>query len=553
MRRWAVGILVAVSVLALILSSTSLWTRRHVVNTGVFVSTTQQVMQDKAVQARVTDQVVTAIMARPRVQTAINQTVQKLPPALQQFKPSIVNGVQSLLTTGVRTVLTSAAFDQVVRTALTNAHSQLVAGQDIRFSIGDAKAALPASAKSGVVGQILSLIPSNVGITVLQKSQAPQLYSALDLLKRLWLWLGLVAAGALAGALVVSHRRRRTLRAWAVWTGIGALILALGITVARPIVVGRAQPGGRDAVGAVYDIVANSLRAWTLWLFLIMVVLTVVVSLWGRLHVVSALRRAAAASRAAIGRGRRHAATTGAASTEVATADVTGPRPPWYRRFAVWVGAFVDGLDLPRRLSGTAAAINAGPAAWRWAGVVVGLLVLLIWPHPTLSVLLWTVAIVALYLGVLRLVQVVAARGGTVPGETTVGAAPSGDGGPSGDRTVAVAGAMPAGIAAGGTTEPGPVGGAAEPRSVGGASVPVPDRPRGVADIASPETRTLSGATGTGAGGTVDELVTTDARLTLLTRLGQARNDGLLTDAEFAREKVRLMDYQAPGDRFGPG
>src|SRR5205807_5394059 len=36
-----------------------------------------------------------------------------------------------------------------------------------------------------------------------------------------------------------------------------------------------------------------------------------------------------------------------------------------------------------------------------WAGIVLGVFVLLVWPTPTLSVLIWIAAVVALYIGLL--------------------------------------------------------------------------------------------------------------------------------------------------------
>ena len=43
---------------------------------------------------------------------------------------------------------------------------------------------------------------------------------------------------------------------------------------------------------------------------------------------------------------------------------------------------------------------HLGPA--RWTGIAVGAVVLLFWPAPTLRVLIWIVALVALYLGALE-------------------------------------------------------------------------------------------------------------------------------------------------------
>ena len=80
---------------------------------------------------------------------------------------------------------------------------------------------------------MVNLIPDNVGFTVLTPQQAPQLYTALDLLKTLWLWVGLLGLAALIGAFVLSRRRRRTLRAWSVTTAVLGLLLVIAMRVAQ--------------------------------------------------------------------------------------------------------------------------------------------------------------------------------------------------------------------------------------------------------------------------------------------------------------------------------
>ncbi len=535
MRRFLVGLLITISMLALILSSTSLWTRRHVVDTGGFVSTTEQVANDPAVRARVTQQIVNGILTQPKVKAAVNQAIATLPPALQTFKPNLQSGVRSLLTTGVNALLTTSAFQQLTRSAVTVAHNDLVAGKDIRFTVGDARQAAPASARNGPAGQLLSLVPDNVGVTVLQKSQAPQLYSAINVLKSLWLWAGLVALVSFAGAVAVSHRRRRTIRSWAVSTGVAGLIVALALTVARPVVLSKVDPGGKNAAAAIYDIVIDSLRNWTLWLVLIMAVLVVVTSLWGRLHLAAAGRRAFSATRSGATRlgAASKAGVAGAAGTVTAA---HAQHEPWHRRLAANTTTMLDDSELPARLSGPAAAIQRHPRAWRWGGVVVGFLFLLFWPGHTLTVLFWVAALVALYLGALQLIQTLAARAATP--DTGTAAHPVDASAHAGTPRV------PEPEAA--ATSSGPTEG---PSDVEGPS-PAESRSQ-LATLATADTGTLTAREeSTAATMTVaDQLVTTDARLKLLSRLGEAHEAGLLTDAEFKREKRRVLNYQTSTPR----
>src|SRR3954468_10301623 len=99
MRRFVTGLLIVVSALCLFLSSTSLWVRHNVINTGVFVSNVETIVDLPQVRSRVTEQVTATVMSNPQVQDAIDSAVAALPPRLQQFKPTVTTGIQSLVST----------------------------------------------------------------------------------------------------------------------------------------------------------------------------------------------------------------------------------------------------------------------------------------------------------------------------------------------------------------------------------------------------------------------------------------------------------------------
>src|SRR3954454_2694243 len=307
MRRFGTGLLILVSALALVLASTSLWTRRTVINTQVFISTVDTVVDLPQVEARINQRVTDTVMANPDVQDAIDAAVGVLPPRLQQFRPTVENGIRSLISAGVGRLLTNDPFRPLTNAALTSAHDQLIAGKPVRFTLGQAKNLVPDSAKDGIAGQVLDLLPDDVGVTILTPADAPQVYNAIDLLKSVWWWLGLLALATLAGALGVSRHRRRTLRAWSVTTGVLVLLVLITLRVARGRVVVLAKPENRDAVGAIWDVVAGSLRSWTLWLLGGVVLVLVLTLVWGRLGIVAGVRSGVAAARAALQRRREEA------------------------------------------------------------------------------------------------------------------------------------------------------------------------------------------------------------------------------------------------------
>jgi len=504
MRRFLAGLLIIVSALALVLASTSLWTRRNVINTQVFVSNVNTMVDLPQVETRVNNQVTTTVMANPQVKDAIDQAVAVLPPRLQQFRPTVENGIRSLISAGVARLLTNDPFRPLTDAALTSAHDQLVNGQPVKFTLGQAKNLVPASARDGIAGQVLDLLPNDVGVTLLTPADAPQVYNAIDLLKSVWWWLGLLALATLAGALGVSRHRRRTLRAWSITTTVLILLVLITLRVARGRLVVQVKAENRDAVGAVYDVLAGSLRSWTLWLLAIVLVVLVLTLVWGRLGIVAGVRRGARAAREQLQQRREaHAAAAAAATAEPGTV-VPAEKESWPRRVAIWTGAFTDGLQLPERTARLGAFVRDHRDPARWAGIVVGALVLLFWPHPTLSVLIWIAALVALYLGALTWLE---RRAPQLPVEEAAEPAAA-----TLDRFPAVP--APRSPDANGA----PVAGAVDAEAVDGPAAPLVP-----------------------AALTTEAISVLNDRLDLLVRLGAARDAGVLSDEEFGREKHRLM------------
>jgi hypothetical protein len=511
MRRFATGLLILISALCLFLSSTSLWVRHNVINTGVFVGNVETIVDQPQVQARITSEVTTTVMTNPRVVEAIDSAVAALPPGLQQFKPTVTNGIQSLVSAGVAKLLSDQPFRPLTQAALTSAHQQLVNGQPVRFTLGQAKALVPASATGGLAGQVLGLLPNDVGITIVTPASAPRVYNAVDLLKSVWWWVGLVAIGALAGALGISRRRRGTLRAWSITTAVLAFLLLITLRVARGRILVQAKPENRDAVGAVYDVLAGSLRMWTLWLLAIALFVLVETLIWGRLGLVAGIRRGWTAARHQIEerRAARAAAAAGVGTTVAADGTViegevaATATESWPKRVAADTRAFVDGLELQRRAAGIGTLVRAHFEQARWAGIVLGVFVLLVWPTPTLSVLIWIAAVVALYIGLLVWLRAQA------PAEEEATA-----------ELEAPGEVVPRPASADGEAAPPLVPVARSP------SNGIPAAPARMLEqpVLRPEVLTsLSG------------------RLDLLVRLGAAHDAGVLTDEEFDTEKSRLL------------
>jgi hypothetical protein len=531
MRRFVSGLLIILSAALLLLSSTSLWTRRNVINTQVFVSNVETMIDLPQVEARINQRVTELVMTNPRVTDALDAATEALPPRLQTFRPTVESGIQSLVSAGVGRILATDPFRPVTEAALTSAHQQLVNGEAVRFTLGQAKNLVPASATDGLAGQVLDLIPDDVGVTLLSPADAPQVYTAVDLLKSAWWWTGLAGLAAFAGALAVSRRRRNTLRAWAVTTTAFGLLLLIGLRITRGALLPQVKAENRDAVGAIYDVLAGSLRAWTIWFVVIALVVLVETIVWGRLGIVSGIRRGAAAARAQV---QRRSEERSAQAAAAAGADGTPAAPvaeeSWPQRVAAQTRAFAQGMELDRRAASFGAFVAAHYRPARWAGIAVGTIVLLSWPAPTLSVLIWIVALVAAYIGVLEWLrskapaEPAAAAAAGVGGELVVPAqretSPVGPAAGWSERTVHPEPVIPTARAGHGPAPDGVNGAAAV--AVVTAAPPEPGAP--AAQVLSPEA-----------------VLGMKDRLDLLVQLGAARDAGLLSDEEFGREKSRLL------------
>src|SRR3954463_7882777 len=172
MRRFVTGLLILISAVCLFASRTSPWERHNVINTGAFVSNVATIVALPQVEARINQRVTETVMTTPQVKDAIDSVVTALPPRLQQFKPTVTTGVQSVVSAGVRRLLTNDPFRPLTRAAGTSAPDQLVAGQPVRFTLGQAKNLVPASARDGLAGQVLNLVPDNLGVTIITPADA---------------------------------------------------------------------------------------------------------------------------------------------------------------------------------------------------------------------------------------------------------------------------------------------------------------------------------------------------------------------------------------------
>ena len=257
---------------------------------------------------------------------------------------------------------------------------------------------MPDSLRDGLAGQVLELLPDDVGVTLLSPERRPGLRRGRPA-EVGWWWFGIVALAALAGALGVlpapaghaaglggDHRGVRLPRPDHPPGGPGPLHPA-------------ARPENREAVGAMYDsspaACGSGRCGWS--------ARAAGPRAHARLGPARAGRRRSGARPAgapAAGGPRGAAAARPGGRRRSRAGDRRGigvdlPAEPWPRRVAVGTRAFVDGLDLPdpHRPPGRDRARPLRPRAVD--GIAIGAWCSCCGRTPTLSVLIWIVALVA--------------------------------------------------------------------------------------------------------------------------------------------------------------
>ena len=186
---------------------------------------------------------------------------------------------------------------------------------------------------------------------------------------------------------------------------------------------------------------------------LIAVLVVVETLVWGHLGIVSGIRRGAASARAQVQRRREEQAAAQAAAIASGTTPTPAAQESWPRRVATETRAFVQGMEMDRRAAAFGTFVEAHYRNARWAGIALGALILLLWPSPTLSVLIWIAAVVALYIGALEWLRSKAPEASAVP---TAAVVPAPRPAVPGVNPDGVVGAVPQG-AAGSDALPPPV------------------------------------------------------------------------------------------------
>lgn len=264
-RSIIAGILITLCVLIAPLAALGTWARAQLVDTDRFVATFAPIANDPDVQVFIADQAVEAIDASIDIDGLVGSVFSglaslDLPPSAQSVLPLLeapaAEGMRSVLTTSVETLVASPQFAQLWEGTLRETHSRAIA-----VIQGDPNAALQL-ADDGTLSLSLATVISEVKTILVAQGfgfaeQIPEIDRSIPIVASdslalvrtvyqlavsLGTWLPWLTLGLLAAGVALARNRSRAL----IWGGAGLavslLLLALGIGIGRQVFVASVSP-----------------------------------------------------------------------------------------------------------------------------------------------------------------------------------------------------------------------------------------------------------------------------------------------------------------------
>jgi hypothetical protein len=261
-RGWTVlaAVLIVLGCLMAPLAVVSGWAKSTLTDTDTFVATYAPLARSPEVQSFVVDRAAEAINQNVNIEQYIADVIDgikqlgtrpRASAALDALKEPATQGVQTVIRDGIEDFVASEAFAQSWERALRVSHTQLLATMNndpqalvaaqsdgtIGIQLGpiveDIKAALLARGLS-----IASRIPPvDRTIPIAQSNQIPTIQAAYRAIIAVGSWLPWVALIFLAAGVLVARRRSVALVWAALGLGMSMLLLVLGFTIGRGLLL----------------------------------------------------------------------------------------------------------------------------------------------------------------------------------------------------------------------------------------------------------------------------------------------------------------------------
>jgi hypothetical protein len=345
------------------LAVTAVWLHERILTTDGWVDTVAPLADDPAVIDAVSQRVVNTIFEKADVQNRITDI---LPGPVDALGKTFANSLRTLAMNQTERFLESDAFQSLWEDANRIAHEQVVAmfsGKGDALKNHDGQVVLDLGTVADTVRE--RLVDHGVGIlkrvripsgqaqiVLFQSDTVTQLQSVFRLLDQLWIALPIAFLVLGTAAIGVSVRRRPTVVEVGLAVATGSLLLLAGLHFARREYLSAATDAqlNGEAAESVFDTIVSKLETWT-WLLLVV------------------------------------------ALVAAAAAFFSDPRK------LEWVARKLHGEEAANR-SGVAPWVRAHRLALGVGGVAAVLVVLAVWPSPTLQVVVVVLVLLALYFGV---------------------------------------------------------------------------------------------------------------------------------------------------------
>ncbi|MGA1835343.1 hypothetical protein VD659_00290 [Herbiconiux sp. 11R-BC] len=279
----------------------SAWAKVELTDTDRFVAAYAPLAKDPAVQAFITDEVVTVINQQVDVEKLTSDVVDGITSlgtgpaatqALNLLKGPAAAGIQSLIRTGVSQFVASDAFANVWQTALRVSHTQLVAAMQndpnsaVKLggdgSVGIQLGPIIDAVKSALVDQgigFASQIPTiDRTIVVAQSDALPTVQLGYGLAVAAGAWLPWIALVLLAAGVLVARRRSVALIWAAVALALSMALVAAAFAVGNVLFISSVSPTllPSGVAGLLYETVAGAMRETTVAVLVLALVVAVV-------------------------------------------------------------------------------------------------------------------------------------------------------------------------------------------------------------------------------------------------------------------------------------
>ncbi|WP_433168290.1 hypothetical protein [Kribbella sp. CA-247076] len=302
-RRWRSTTAVVLLTLSCLLAPpavAAVWASQQVTDTDRHVASVAPLAADPVVQHavadRVTHEILTAVDVRAITTEALDSVANGLPPRIEAnvraLRAPLADAVADFIRRQVLEFVRSPAFATLWAQANRIAHARLVVlleGQQDRVVTAQADSVTLnlAPVISAVKERLLAAGYSTArfipvvdrSVVLMQSSAVTRAQDGFGLLNTLRAWLPLTTFALLVAGLFLARDRRRALVGWSAGIVAGMVALALAVAVLRTRYLNAlpTEALSRDAAGAVFDVLVDSLRR-DLWLIGVLAVVVALVA-----------------------------------------------------------------------------------------------------------------------------------------------------------------------------------------------------------------------------------------------------------------------------------